>query len=322
MANPERDYALTSQVAHMYYNLKMSQPEIAKKLFFSRSKISRILDKAEKLGIVCINVKRIMDRVLSLEQDLKRAFGLVDAVVISDFEDSSSAADSLDIVTDFAALHVSSALKAPAVLGISWGTTVSMVVNKIHNVNGSSADVVQLMGATANRNVATESWDLVNKLCAIFFGEGYYLNVPLYVEDNFVKQGLFKDEVVRRTFDKMLQCDTILSGIGEFNTVDPAQFGFGYLKDELFAELVEKGAVGSICAQFYDIDGRRIDCKWNQSLMAMPFKSILDIPSVVVVAIGRRKTRAILGALRGQLVKTLITNASTAIAILEAENNL
>ena len=55
-AAKHREYALISQVAHMYYDLDMLQPEIAAKLYFSRSKVSRMLTQAKKLGIVEIRV--------------------------------------------------------------------------------------------------------------------------------------------------------------------------------------------------------------------------------------------------------------------------
>lgn len=45
-AAEHREYAVISQVAHMYYDLNMLQPEIAEKLFFSRSKVSRMLKQA------------------------------------------------------------------------------------------------------------------------------------------------------------------------------------------------------------------------------------------------------------------------------------
>ena len=52
----EEKLALYSQVAHMYYEQGMQQPEIAEKLYFSRSKVCRILQKAQEMGIVDIKV--------------------------------------------------------------------------------------------------------------------------------------------------------------------------------------------------------------------------------------------------------------------------
>ena len=56
----EDKLAIYSQVAHMYYELGMMQPEIAEKLYFSRSKVSMILKKSQELGIVYINLKKYL----------------------------------------------------------------------------------------------------------------------------------------------------------------------------------------------------------------------------------------------------------------------
>lgn len=322
MLYPERDFALLSQVAHMYYKQQLSQPEIAKKLFFSRSKVSRLLKRAEQTGIVEIKVKRILDRVSTMEQTLTRMFNLKDVIVISNFEGSVSAGEAMDVLTDIAALHLSHTMGDNQNLGISWGTTVAKVICKLHNVDNQKINAVQLMGATARSNISTESRELVNKICRTFFGEGYYLNTPLYVEDAYAKSVLMHDPTTQRTFEQMCRCDTILSGIGRFDTVNPLEFGFGYLKDALFNELAEKGAVGSICAQFYDINGQWINCKWNQNCIAMPFTTILDNQNVVAVASGTHKTNAIIGALRGNLINVLITDVETAIAVINGQNEL
>ena len=62
LSNNQRDlqeYAFLSQVADMYYNQNMMQADIAKRLYFSRSKVSRLLTRAREIGIVDIEVKHV-----------------------------------------------------------------------------------------------------------------------------------------------------------------------------------------------------------------------------------------------------------------------
>lgn len=122
-AAEHRNYAVISQVAHMYYDLNMPQPEIAEKLFFSRSKVSRMLKQARKLGIVEINVRHIVDRTPSLEKKLTALFGLKEALVITCFEEQRGE-DAFQALTDFAALHISGLLRGPRKVGITNGKTI------------------------------------------------------------------------------------------------------------------------------------------------------------------------------------------------------
>ena len=62
LSNNQRDlqeYAFLSQVADMYYNQNMMQADIARRLRFSRSKVSRLLTRARETGIVDIEVKHV-----------------------------------------------------------------------------------------------------------------------------------------------------------------------------------------------------------------------------------------------------------------------
>ena len=101
----KREYAVLASIAHLYYDLGMLQPEIAERFQFSRSKVSRLLQRALDLGIVEIKVHPILDRVRPLEEGLITNFGLKDAVVVSTY-DHEYAPNTVDSVMDFAATYV------------------------------------------------------------------------------------------------------------------------------------------------------------------------------------------------------------------------
>ena len=59
---------MLASVANLYYNVEMTQNQIAERLFTSRSKISRMLKEARQLGIVEIKIFVPWDRNVELEQ--------------------------------------------------------------------------------------------------------------------------------------------------------------------------------------------------------------------------------------------------------------
>ena len=53
---------MLASVANLYYNVEMTQNQIAERFFTSRSKISRMLKEARQLGIVEIKILEPWDR--------------------------------------------------------------------------------------------------------------------------------------------------------------------------------------------------------------------------------------------------------------------
>ena len=70
------------------------------------------------------------------------------------------------------------------------------------------------------------------------------------------------------------------------------------------------------CKSSILVDGQEVDCTWNQKCVGISFKHIRDVPDVVGVASSPLKAPAILAAIRGQLIDTLITDGTTATAVL------
>lgn len=320
--NRAKDLAQISQVAHMYYELNMSQPEISKKLFFSRSKVSRMLEKARALAIVQIKVKRIFDRANNIEDELKSRFNLKEAIVITSYDENER--DVLDAVTDYAAEYVSGIINGDCFIGISRGNTINQVVNKLTKVNDCDVSVVQLMGSTGEPGNAAESRELVNTMTKTYSGVGYYLNTPLYVDDLYAKNVLLQDPVVHKTFQAMRQCDIVLTGLGGFASASQKSDSqqptwFGYLAERHINELKQKDAAGSICAQFFDGYGRYIDCEWNSKCVSMPLRDIIEMPNLTVgVVSGPEKVTALISALRGRLFDVLISDINTVLSVFES----
>ena len=315
-----QEYAMISQVAHMYYDQGMLQPDIAKKLFFSRSKVSRLLARAKELGIVEVRVQRITERASSLEEKLKSLFQLKDAVVITDFG-SGDDENALDTVASFGALYVSGLLKSGCVLGLSNGVSVNKVVRNLIQLQDYSLKVVQLLGSASNAYLAIESRDMVNRITNVFpGGQGFFLNAPLYMDNNFAREQLLKDPAIANTFRMMKHCDIILTGLGFFDAdaAKAADVIREYRTAAHAEELKEKGAVGCICALYFDINGTYIPCEWNSKCITIPFTDIQENKMTIAVACGPRKVLPILGALRGRLADVVITDVSTASQVITA----
>ncbi|MBQ6591421.1 MAG: hypothetical protein IJH98_00845 [Solobacterium sp.] len=326
LSNNQRDlqeYAFLSQVADMYYNQNMMQADIAKRLYFSRSKVSRLLTRAREIGIVDIQVKHVRDRVATIEEVFCRNFGLKDAVIITNFE-GDTYDQTLNAVTDFASIYISNLLKGKMRIGLGSGNASDRTSRKIRPIHSCQLDVVQLIGTVSNAQQAIEFREIINNLATTFHGTGYYLNTPVYMDNAFARSMLLQDPNVKRVIDMMDGCDLLLTGLGgiDVSRLKTAEMIREYQTEAQAKELQEKGAVGCVCMLYYDINGNYIPCEWNDKCISMPMDKVKQNPMTVAVAVGDYKVSSILGALRGGIPNVLITDVTTATKVLMKNEEL
>ena len=113
-------------IATLYYKDKLSQQEIAKKLHISRPWVSKLLSRAEELGIVKIEIESPISGNSQLEEQLCQKYNLTYASVI-DSHDSSR-----DYVAMSAVNYFISQIKPNDIIGIGWGNAVSRFIKNLH----------------------------------------------------------------------------------------------------------------------------------------------------------------------------------------------
>ncbi len=79
--------------------------------------------------------------------------------------------------------------------------------------------------------------------------------------------------------------------------------------------------VGDIAGRFFDRDGKLIEHEINHRVIGLTLDQFAAIPTRVVVAAGPAKVEPLLAAMQRHLLNVLITDASTAKALLQASAN-
>ena len=99
-----------------------------------------------------------------------------------------------------------------------------------------------------------------------------------------------------------------------------AEFGplvrSGSLSLEEIAELRTQGAVGDVLGNYVDSAGTVIPAPHDSRLIGLSIEDLRHIGSVVAVASGDEKPRAILGALRAGIVDVLIVDEANAREVI------
>lgn len=309
---------LLETISQLFYMEHLNQQEISDKVFISRSQISRLLQEARDRGIVEINIHFSARRNYTMEAQLVSRFGLGSAFVMSPFQDLDPG-NSTKRFYSMGASVLESHLHSNMVFGITWGSSVAGIIHALApQKDVSSVKIVQVMGSSMMDNPSIDAHELMQILAGKLSASPYYMPAPLIIPDSAAYTALTHDAQIQSMMNLASFCDVLLTGIGTMRNAMISQHPWlGYMTPEMLTELNEKKAVGSICARFFDINGTILDCSWNKYCVGITLDKIRKMEHIVAVAHGVEKADAIIGALRGEFVNTLITDSETCAAILE-----
>jgi deoxyribonucleoside regulator len=304
LADGERD--LLIEAATLYYEEGLTQAEIGQRLATSRSTVSRLLRDARAQGIVHITINYPWARNSRLESQLKQTFDLPDARVLR--AGGMSVDDVLEGIGTLAARYLQNVIREDMVLGVSYGRSIAATIRHLQPQRELSLVVVQLLGALGSDNPLIEGANLARNLAAKYGASYRYLYAPLVVEDARTRDLFMQEPLVQDVLAIGRQADIALVGIGALGDEAPSLIWRGYLTATDLARLQRMGAVGNMCAQFFDAHGRMLDIDLNRRSISIGLEGLATCRLVVAAAGGRKKAGAILGALRGGYVDVLISD--------------
>jgi len=312
--NTEEKIAKIAQVAYLYYVQGKTQQEVATMLGIARPIISRQLKEAEKLGIVHIDISYPV-RSSRLEQEMISRFGLqVCRVHIIDSDDEN---EIKSLVARGAAKFFVEKLPSMRKIAVSWGSTLYEMIKQIEAQANPNLEIIQLIGATGQEHNPNDGPIIARNLAERLGAHLYPLHAPLVVESEHVAKALMKDKVIYQTLNRAIEADIAFVGIGSLEYKKNSLVKAGYLTEKELNEIRKAGAVGDICAQFYNIQGQILDIDINRRIIGLPIKKLQSGPTVIAASFGQDKVNGILGALRGRLINGLITDYETAEKIIE-----
>lgn len=315
--------SLLSEIAQMYYVLGLSQNEIANRLHISRSNISRLLSKAKECGIVDIKVHFPSVRCYQLEDGIREKFDL-DQVFVYNI-DSNDNSLVFDTITHYAAEYIDSLFHEGMSIGVTRGSIFAGILKwlKIQNPRDLDLKLIQLSGAEAEPNPKTDSGDLIREMIRVFNGKAYYLNAPLYVESDTVRDVLEKEPNIHETLTQAAKCDIIITGIGYISDSGDVSYSVWnqYLSKQDISEIVKLKGVGHLFFRIYDVHGNLIKHPVNDRVISVRPESVSN-SNVIAIAFGKERFKAVFGALQQHVIKTLFLDRSCAEELLTSFNDL
>jgi DNA-binding transcriptional regulator LsrR (DeoR family) len=309
---------LLVQIATWYYEEDLSQEDIAGRVGLSRSMVSRLLQKAREHGLIEIRVRYPLIRDTTLEQRLCRTFSLTHASVLRD--SSADHATLLRRVGELGTRHLQRLLHDEVSIGVGWGTWVYAVVRAMPVSHITGAKVIQLIGSIGSGDPTVDGAQTAHWLAQSMGAVSHFLHAPLIVENEETRRALSQDPVIASTLALAREVEVALVGVG---APDPALSGMrraGYFSAADLARLRKAGAVGDIVGYHLDAYGCPLDVSINRRLVGISLETLRSIPVTIVAAAGASKAAAILAVLRGGYADVLATDAVTASAVLNLQD--
>jgi DNA-binding transcriptional regulator LsrR (DeoR family) len=313
------DLRLMTRVARLYHEEGLNQTEVAHRLGLTQVAVSRLLKKAEESGIVRTTVVTPPGAFTDLEGLIEEKFGLNQAIVGDAARDSEESV--LSAVGSAAAQFLESTLKAGEVIGISsWSTSLLSMVDHMHPVRKAEKSlVVQMLGGVGNPSAEQHANRLAIRLARLVHGEARFLTAPGVVGSAKAAQVLLEDRSVSETVALFEKLTLALVGVGALEpSALVASSGNSFSRVEL-EDMQKSGAVGDICFCFYDANGREVRGALEGRVIGIDLQSLRRVQRSVALCGGKKKFPAILGALRGKWINTLITDQYTAQRLVKTQ---
>ncbi|MCC8380704.1 transcriptional regulator LsrR [Xenorhabdus sp. PB30.3] len=298
---------LLARVAWFYYHDGLTQGDIGELLGLSRLKVSRLLEKGRRSGVIHVQINSRYEGCLELEDALKKRFNLNKVRVLPALEGIN-----LNTRLGTGAAHLLMSLIEPRqLLAIGFGEAPMCTLQHLSGfISSQQVRLVTLSGGVGPYMTGIGQLDAD---CPVSI-----IPAPLRASTRQVATTFREERSVRDVILTACAADIAVVGIGAINQRQQATImRSGYISDGEQLMFGRKGAVGDILGYFFNAEGELVsNIDIHQELIGLSLPELKTIPNVIGVAGGIEKADAIVAALKGGYINSLVTEEKTARAML------
>lgn len=296
----------------LYYVAGMTQDQIARELGVSRQRAQRLVSRAMTEGLVHVRIEHPIAACLELEQALVDRFGLIRARVAPGL---GAGADAVRAIAPSAAQELERFLSMPDPLVIALGTGRALrgMVDAMTTMDAPQHRLVSMIGNIAPDGSAS-FFDVIMRIADKVRAPHYPMPMPV-ISSTLEEFAAFAALApIARVRDLAQRADVIFAGVGQMGD-DAPLLADGFITRAELNALQRQGAVGEVAGWVYDSEGHYLeapDSTRNGGVQVVPR---LARPAIGVAA-GPSKVVAIRAALKAGILNAVVTDESTARAIL------
>lgn len=298
---------LLARIAWFYYHDNLTQNEIGERLGIPRLKVSRLLEKGRQVGIIKVQINSPFKGCLELEKALQQKFHLKHIRVLPTLE-KHEINSRLGVG---ASQMLMSMMRPNQLLAIGFGETIMQTIK--HSNEFITSNKIKLITLSGGVGPYMKGIGQLDGSCSVSI-----IPAPLRASSLEAAKLFKKESCVRDIMLAASSADVAIVGIGATQQKGQATLlRSGYITEEKQQLLRSQGAVGDILGYFMQKDGAlQPNMPLHEELISLPLEDLAKIPNVIGIAGGEDKVEAILSALYGKHINSLVTEEKTARMML------
>lgn len=306
----------------LYYSANLTQQEVAAKMGTTRQAVCKYLSDAKAYGIVEIKINNPISETLSLEERLKKRFGLKTALVVP-----GNLKDDMVIRHEIARIatpHIIELMRSGIRnIALSWGRSVfDFIRNFPEGEIFTDLNIFPAMGASNNAAPYYMINEMVRDFSEKIQGVPNFIYLPLNPESHEDYVHYTGTQLYQKTLKNWSGIDLLILGIGSRISADNMIRQSYPGEIEVMSKFDPNTIVGDVFTKYFDINGSFYSVPETEQLITMPQELFAKVKRVVALAGGAEKAKCILGALRTGRITDFVTDEQAAkiVLTLDAEH--
>jgi len=296
----------------LYFIAGHTQDEIAKMLQVSRASAQRLVSLCLAERLITFRLEHPIAACMELAFRLKERFDLAHSEVVpADVAAPLSTAGIAERCGNL--LESTLRSETPVIVALGTGRAVRAAVERVSPIDRPNHQIVSLVG-NISADGSASFFDTVGRLADRTGARHYPMPLPFLMSSEDERNRMVRIDPIARVKAVAAKADLRLIGIGQMDQKAQVHVDGFVTRDELF-EMMRLGAIGEITGWAYDSKGRLIKGGTNRRLTSIP-PQVPARTATIAAAVGQAKVPAIKAALAGRLVNGLITDETTARAVL------
>ena len=299
------------RASRCYYELGMTQREIADELGIGRARVIGLLSEARRRGIVTITIDSPLLENVELGEALAERYSLRFAeVCLSRADDEQTLARQ---VSAAAGPVVARRLTDGMTVGLGWGITLQGFAEQLVARPMRDVSVVALLGSLTRRS-SMDRYEASTALAAKLDAECLYLPSPIVCDSEASRRIIVRQPVFREIERRALGADLAVVSVGGPDSATIRAVGLVTAKE--LRAVRAAGAIGNFLGHYIDADGDIVDHALNRRIVGIDGRTFSRIPERIMISAGANKVAALGATLSRGFVDALVTDQATARALL------
>ncbi len=311
MISSDAETSMAVRAAWLHYAAGLSQADVARKLGLNNLKAHRLINKANRDGLVKVFIDGDIGECIELEAQLCERYQLSSCVVVPDLGESDLPLKALGIAG--AQLIRQELDKKCSSIGVGHGRTLAACVDNLAVKATNTTHFVSLLGGLTRKFLASPH-DVIHRLAERTAAQAYVIPVPFLANSIEDRKVLLGQRGILEVFELARKTDLKLVGIGSTDS-EASLVSTGMIESHELEEVNKAGGVGEVLGHYFDVNGNAIATALSDRTISLSLDD-LKHSRIIAVAGGAYKTRAIQSVMESRLLSGLVTDERTARALM------